>query len=84
MALLPLWNFSSIGGTIMRTFFKSSFVAFDILDLSDILKSKRKGRTNNMQREIRMKELLEILRSLTVIENDVSASDVLRCSDNGC
>ena len=31
-----MWNFSSIGGTIMRTFLNNSLVAGDISELSDI------------------------------------------------
>lgn len=33
---LPLWNFSSIGGTIWRTFTKSSFVADDISGVDEL------------------------------------------------
>lgn len=33
---LPLWNFSSMGGTIWRTFTKSSFVAVDISGVDEL------------------------------------------------
>lgn len=34
---VPLWNFSSIGGTIMRTFLRSSLVVDDMLGGSGII-----------------------------------------------
>ena len=34
---VPLWNFSSIGGTIMRTFLRSSLVVGDMLGVSGII-----------------------------------------------
>ena len=34
---VPLWNLSSIGGTIMRTFLSSSLVVADILGESGII-----------------------------------------------
>ena len=34
---VPLWNFSSIGGTIMRSLLRSSLVVVDILGVSGII-----------------------------------------------
>lgn len=36
MGKVPLWNFSSIGGTIMRTFARSSLVVADMFGESGI------------------------------------------------
>lgn len=33
---IPLWNFSNMGGTILRTLDKTSLVALEIIGLSDI------------------------------------------------